>query len=39
MKKIITLFCFILAGSKSIAWGPEGHAIVGRIAMQLIKRM
>lgn len=37
MKIIPILFCLILFFSKSVAWGPEGHAIVGKIALQLVK--
>ncbi|HUS00864.1 MAG TPA: S1/P1 nuclease [Chitinophagaceae bacterium] len=37
MKVIPILICLMLPFSKSIAWGPEGHTIVARIAMQLVK--
>lgn len=33
---LISAFC-CLTFSLSFAWGPEGHAIVGRIAMQYVK--
>lgn len=44
MKKISTLLCcvsihllLLLPSNKSFAWGPEGHAIVARIAMHFVK--
>jgi hypothetical protein len=41
MKKIITisfaLLVLLLPIQKTFAWGPEGHAIVGRLALQFVK--
>lgn len=37
MKIIPFLICLILPFTKCIAWGPEGHAIVGRLAMQFVE--
>ncbi len=39
LRKIIPLaFAFLLfSNKKTFAWGPEGHAIVGRLAMQFVK--
>lgn len=34
---IIFLFFTIFSVTKSFAWGPEGHAIVGRLAMRFVK--
>lgn len=30
------LFCSLCIPSRSFAWGPEGHAIVGRLAMRFV---
>ncbi len=37
--RITVLFCaiFISKSFTAMAWGPEGHAIVGRLAMQFVK--
>jgi S1/P1 Nuclease len=37
--RIAALFCiiFISKSFTALAWGPEGHAIVGRLAMQFVK--
>ncbi len=37
--RITVLFCiiFISSACQVKAWGPEGHAIVGRLALQLVK--
>lgn len=32
----LLLFCSMCLPVSSIAWGPEGHAIVGRLAMRLV---
>lgn len=32
----LLLFCSLCIPSRSFGWGPEGHAIVGRIAMRLV---
>lgn len=40
MKKLTLVICFALlfcANQKALAWGPEGHAIVGRLAMRFVK--
>jgi len=38
MRKLITGLAFlVLTSTKTTAWGPEGHAIVGRLAMQFVK--
>lgn len=31
------LLIFILSAQRLVAWGPEGHAMVGRIAMKFLK--
>lgn len=37
-KQLLILSCiFFLPFTRSYAWGPEGHAIVGRLAMQFVK--
>jgi S1/P1 Nuclease len=37
--RVAVLFCIIFSGKSltALAWGPEGHAIVGRLAMQFVK--
>lgn len=37
MKIIFIILCLTFPFSRSVAWGPEGHAIVGKIAMQLVR--
>ena len=37
LKLFTLLFIFIVSLQKSFAWGPEGHAIVGRLAMRFVK--
>ena len=38
MVKFIIIICMVLMPfSKVFAWGPEGHAIVGRLAMQFVR--
>jgi S1/P1 Nuclease len=36
-KRIIVVCLVTLISQRSIAWGPEGHAIVGRLAMRFVK--
>jgi hypothetical protein len=37
--RVAVLFCIIFSGKSvtALAWGPEGHAMVGRLAMQFVK--
>ncbi len=37
LKLLPLLFAFVLPSTISFAWGPEGHAIVGRLAMRFVK--
>ncbi len=33
---IVTIVCVLSFNAKALAWGPEGHAIVGRLALQFV---
>ncbi len=37
LKPVILLLIVIAPFQKSLAWGPEGHAIVGRLALRFVK--
>jgi hypothetical protein len=37
IKLFLLAVIFIFFNKQAKAWGPEGHAIVGRLAMQFVK--